>query len=510
MIITDPADYGLPYTEWRAGQRLAIRTAVHSKTRHTVIQSPTGSGKSTIAAMIMRLEAGRTITLTATKGLEDQYSGVFPWMFDIRGMGNYVCLAAKDQFKKTFQYRRGDIMCDEGPCKSGRTCTLKENGCTYFDAYRSALASQQLLTNYSYFLAMRRFGRGLGPARTLVLDEAHALPEELMSACRIEIPVGLLDGNPPSTHKGWREWSAQMTHELRPQDEKEDVRQRRTKLLDALAQLGRIDESWAWDVVSDTVVFEPTIPRLLFPALADDATCDALVYLSATITPATLKLLDIRPQDVTFQVMSSRFPVKRRPIYLVDTVRVDHKMSGDGVQFWINRLDKIIGNRLDRKGIIHTVSYGRMWDILKASKHRGIMIAPRSASELAATVERFRRMRAPAILISPSVMTGWDFPYTDCEYQILVKVPFPDTRSNIAKARIAATEGYREHLTMQSIVQAAGRGMRADDDQCETFIIDNHAKWFLPVARDRGLSPLWFSEAIVHVKAPPPPPTPLT
>lgn len=505
-----PHDLGLPYPDWRPGQRLAIRSALHSKTRHTVIQAPTGSGKSTVAAALMRMDERRAITLTATKGLEDQYSGIFDFMFDVRGMGNYECLAAKDEFRKTFQYRKGPIMCDDGPCRSGRSCTRKDNGCLYFDAYRGALASPSVLTNYKYYLSVRRFGRGLGSVQRLICDEAHALPEELMSACRIEIPVGMLDTQAPQTWREWTQWAAGMLHELRPQDENEDTRHRRTKLVDALTQLTRIDETWAWDVYESTIVFEPTIPRLLFPALADEATCQALVYLSATITPATLKLLDIDPQTVTFVEMASRFPVKRRPVYIVDTVRVDHKISDDGRRFWLNRIDKIIGQRLDRKGIIHTVSYSRAKEILTGSKHASMMMAPRSAFELPGVIERFRSMRPPAILLSPSVMTGFDFPYTDCEYQILVKLPFPDTRSSIARARIAATPNYREHLTAQALVQAAGRGMRAIDDQCETFVIDNHAHWYLPRARELGLMPLWFSEAVTRTKAVPAPPPRLT
>ena len=505
-----PRELGLPFDDWRPGQRLAIRSALHSKTRHTVIAAPTGSGKSTIAGALMRLDQRRTVALTATRGLEDQYGRVFDFMTDIRGMGNYECLAARDTFQKLFFHRRPPIMCDDGPCRSGRKCDLKDNGCEYFDAYRAALASPSVVTNYKYFLSVRRFGRGLGAAQRLILDEAHALPEELMSACRIEIPIGMLDTSPPRSWQQWRQWAAKMVNELNPPDEHEDVRHRRTKLIDALNQLTRIDETWAWDVYDAAVVFEPTIPRLLFPVLADDAMCHAITYLSATITPATLKLLDISPDLVTFVDMRSRFPVDRRPVYLVDTARIDHKMTDIHRSFWLSRIDKIISQRQDRKGIIHTVSYARMKEILAGSKFAGIMLAPRSAAELGPTVERFRTMRAPTILISPSVMTGWDFPYTDCEYQILAKMPFPDTRSAIAKARIAATEGYRDHLTMQAVVQAAGRGMRAEDDQCETFIVDNHANWFLPRARELGLSPLWFAEAERRVKAPPAPPSPLT
>jgi Rad3-related DNA helicase len=113
------------------------------------------------------------------------------------------------------------------------------------------------------------------------------------------------------------------------------------------------------------------------------------------------------------------------------------------------------------------------------------------------------------ILLSPSVVTGWDFPYRDCEYQILAKVPFPDTRSSIMKARIEATEHYREHLTATAIEQMAGRVMRADDDQGETFIVDGHMRWFIRRANELGLFSESFNEAIQWVDEPPPPPAPL-
>jgi ATP-dependent DNA helicase DinG len=234
-----------------------------------------------------------------------------------------------------------------------------------------------------------------------------------------------------------------------------------------------------------------------------------LVLLSATITPATLSLLGIPASDVTFMAMKSRFDARRRPVYVVDTVRVDHKMKDIHFDYWISRMDAIIRNRLDRKGIIHSVSYDRAKLILKRSKHSGIMVAPAGAHELAVAVERFRRMKPPAILLSPSVTTGWDFPYTDCEYQIVAKLPFPDTRSSIMRARIAATEHYREHLTMQVIEQEVGRGMRAEDDQCETFIIDNHARWFIPAAAKIGLVSDALLDAIHYVKGVPAPPSPL-
>lgn len=510
-----PRELGLPFDDWRPGQRLAIRTALYAKTPHTVIQSPTGSGKSTIAIALCAMTEGRTATLTATKGLEDQYAQVCDFLYDVRGQSNYECLAAKNELRRFFTFFRqhGHAPgCDMGPCHSGIPCTLKESGCLYYDRYRGALASQHPLTNYSYWISMRRFSKGLGPCERLNLDEAHALPEELMSNCRIEIRPGLVEGNPPKSLKGWKRWAAAKLDALAPAaGDPDDLRVRRRHLTEALTQIASMDETWAWDIQYDgSVVFEPTVPRLLLPLLYDKATAPKIVYLSATITRSTLRLLDIPDDQVTFQIMKSRFPVERRPVYLVESCRVDHKMGDIDKAYWLSRIDKIIKHRRDRKGIIHSVSYLRAQDILAASKYRGIMIAPRRASELAAAVATFRTAKAPVILLSPSIATGWNFPYREAEYQILAKMPFPDTRSHIVKARIEATEGYRDHLTATTVEQTAGRIVRAEDDQGETFIVDDHARWFIPRARDLEMLSTSFLDAVQYVSTPPPPPSPLT
>src|SRR5258707_8109244 len=81
------------------------------------------------------------------------------------------------------------------------------------------------------------------------------------------------------------------------------------------------------------------------------------------------------------------------------------------------------------------------------------------------------------VLVSPSVMTGWDFPDSQCRFQILAKLPFPDTRSKITQARQALDKDYGPYLMMQNLVQAVGRGMRSKTDWCETLIVDDNCAW---------------------------------
>lgn len=119
-------------------------------------------------------------------------------------------------------------------------------------------------------------------------------------------------------------------------------------------------------------------------------------------------------------------------------------------------------------------------------------------------VERFKESQEAKVLVSPSVVTGFDFPHEACRFQILGKLPFPDGRSEVMQARQKIDPGYGQYLTAQAIVQACGRGMRAPDDWVETYIIDNHWEWFL--SRNRGMLQNWFLQACKKVTLIPPDP----
>lgn len=106
-------------------------------------------------------------------------------------------------------------------------------------------------------------------------------------------------------------------------------------------------------------------------------------------------------------------------------------------------------------------------------------------------------------MVSPSLETGYDFPYRECEFQIVAKVPFLDTRSEVMKARVAQDRQYSNYTTALRLVQMVGRGMRAEDDFCETFVVDDNIQWFMQAAR--AFLPRWFSAAYRRVTAPPPP-----
>lgn len=162
----------------------------------------------------------------------------------------------------------------------------------------------------------------------------------------------------------------------------------------------------------------------------------------------------------------------------------------------MNKIDSILATRLDRKVIIHAVSYDRARFIVANSRYGKDMIL-HGTTDMAHQINRFRMKKAPAILVSPSVREGYDFPYDECEVQIIAKVPFVNMTSEVVKARRKHDKRYTDYLAVMALVQSAGRGMRAVDDMCETFIVDASVGWL--IARNRELMPKWFRMAIKRV-----------
>jgi Rad3-related DNA helicase len=364
---------------------------------------------------------------------------------------------------------------------------------------------------------------GVGPASILICDEAHSLVQEVCSAIEVRLNhyhnnhlYNIFQSFPPygKPIAHWRTWAKFLLPKVQShlKSVKESNNHKGLVMVDALAfsieRLANVPESWILDESNkDETLISPLWPtdhthKYLFRDVPK------ILLVSATVVPKTLQLLGVKEEESLFLSQDHTFDPSRCPVYLFGPCRVDHKMGEGQWQEVIGRMDMLIDQRQDRKGLIHTVSYQRQKDILRDSRNRSIMIAPRNAGELKGAIEEFRLCRAPAILISPAITTGYDFSYTDAEFQIIIKVPFIDARSPVMKARHEADPEYLSYLTAQTLVQETGRIMRAVDDRAETVILDAHANWFLK--RNRDLFPPWFLRQVRYANELPVPPPPLS
>lgn len=528
-----PATFGLPdkFTDWRPGQFEAVTAGIDSKMSHVAHAAATGSGKSLYYIAHALMMGMRTCVLTSTKALQNQLVKDFGacGLLDIRGQGNYRChelWPGGNHFNKERPAMHRN--CDWGPCHTGYMCDMKptnrdpfQGGCDYYDKLGQAKNARLIVTNYSYWFAIHKAG-GMGKFDLLVCDEAHNSPDELCSFLAIKLKdedvVGLLGEKFPSSDKlsHWQTWAGKASNkahdlcaDLKAASSGDGNRRDARKLQYLEAQLTSLLQTqgdWVMERHKRDVTWDPVWPAPYASSLFRGI--KKILLISATVRPKTCELLGVDKADLDFFEYPSSFPVERRPtihIYNPNGIpmRINHRADEALLQAWVRRIDHILDRRKDRKGIIHTVSYARRNYLVQNSRHADYFIThdPKNTAEM---VEVFKKSSPPAILVSPSVSTGYDFPYEECEYSIIIKVPFPDTRSAVMKARQAMDKDYTMYIAMQELVQMAGRGMRAADDRHEVLICDDQADWFLQ--KYRHFAPEWFMDSYRRVRNVPNPP----
>jgi ATP-dependent DNA helicase DinG len=526
-----PRDLGLPqkFVSWRHNQEEAINEFLDAKTDFIAQCMPTGSGKSLTYVSDAVLSDKSTVILTSTKALQTQLLDDFSeiGMVEIKGKNSYRCVEDK--------YGRG---CDYGDCNFGLSCDkASSHRCLYYNALNDAVQSKLVVTNYAYWLTMNRFSKGgiKGDVDLLVLDEAHHAENHLANIYSFHIRPKEVDSlllmPMPSTLSTLTKWSdeAYARADRLYEQEKFNFQQRQVGDKDFLRKIKSLkdkvetlrkhvnDPDWLVEM-QDGIKFCPIWPkRYARNTLFSNAS--KVLMTSATVRPKTVEMLGLAPvlgkgdamaraevlmaqvgpvgrtkesePECTFSDYPSIFDADRRLVIHIPTVRVNKSTTKEQYEVWMKRIDQIITPRLHQKGIIHTVSYERRNMVLEKSEYAEYMITHTTDSVVTA-VAKFKKAEPPAILVSPSVTTGFDFPYDQARWQILGKLPFPDTRDRLTKARMDRDPEYGAYVAMQSLVQASGRGTRAPNDSCVSFLIDDSAFWFMK--RFVRFAPRWFMD----------------
>jgi Rad3-related DNA helicase len=158
-------------------------------------------------------------------------------------------------------------------------------------------------------------------------------------------------------------------------------------------------------------------------------------------------------------------------------------------------VDGLIDAYEGQKGIVHTANYRIAQHILRHSSNRDILIGHRPDNRMVA-IRHFKSRKGSAVIVSPSLVRGEDFPGFHCRWQAIVKAPYPNIMDPQVKARMDMEPAWLDRVTMRSIIQAYGRGMRSEDDSCDTHGYDaNIGKLFW---RARSIVPGYVRSAIVQ------------
>lgn len=521
-----PTEFGLPakFDSWRKFQGQAVLDALSSDKRFIAMCLPCGVGKSGAGIVLANIDNLRMVYLTSSKALQGQLMADFEstGLVSVQGQANYDCI---DPDSNDIPYT-----CQDCPCHHGLASLYPYHNCGYRKAVELAKNSRLVVTNYAFWISQQKYGEGIGKVDLLVLDEAHSTDSEINNQLTVElIQNDLLETlgrglpDPSFDYSQWAEWGEwtkksleDTVKELTSEAERlqknyhkipQDLQERLVKhkrLLKNVANLSEIKEyEWVIEHFGEGVRFSPINPAR-FTEHYLFAGVPKILLMSATIRKKTLSLLGIPKDKLDFFDYESPFPVERRPIYIVPSIRVNHRITDSGLRIWVSKIDQIIRKWMYwGKGIIHCVSYDRMRYLLAHSEFSQYMMYHDSRTTRD-VVAKFKRANAPAVLVSPSVSTGYDFPANEGRWQIIAKVPYPDSRSAVIQAKRELDRDYETYTAIQTLSQMSGRIHRAEDDFSYTAITDDSIKYLL--YRYKAQFPKWFLDAVQYVDAIPDPP----
>lgn len=496
-----PSAFGFDPTafpQWRPHQWDLLSQILSHPARHHLLIAPTGFGKSLLYVAAALLTEGRTVVLTSTKALQDQLEKDFAasvGLFDVRGKSAYPCTLPKVIPDMAHLVRHGTTAAT-APCSWGYPCPLRDaSGCPYYDRVRQARDGTLVATNYDFWLYNPDFPR----VDLLVMDEAHQAPQELADWLSMSISRDArryFNNHLPDTEEvaDWIEWGKWVTETVAVKLEKY-----KTNPPADLVALGRSlskfplleKGEWVVEHLSDgSVALDCIDPSLFGGALWGRS--DRTLMVSATANSMTARALGV--DDCHIWEARSAFPVERRKVWAIQgAVQVNYRMEEGQRRMWVSLIDRLLEQRPDRKGIIHTTSFERARYLSTYSRFSSRLLLNESKTTRD-VVTHFKDSKSPLVLVSPSVTTGYDFPYESCEFQIIGKIPFPDMRGKANKVKAGRNRDWAGYQAAQVLVQSSGRGMRAEDDRCETLIADGSFSWWWKA--NKKFTPRWWQEAV--------------
>lgn len=504
-----PSDFGLPFDEWRPGQKEMVTKALCTPPgRLLVIEAPTGLGKSAITGAAAN--CGGAIGMVATRELQQQYANSFPNLTIVWGQEHYACVLESrvKQWRSEYGVEPTRADCPYSPASD---CPAFLS-CPYERAKRVAHDSSRLVMNYAYAYWTNWWRDLQAP---LFLDEAHSIPQALSSLSEVSIPLAtvqryrlpplpLVGGSSRLAFSEALSWVHKAKGVLQAYVKSETDERNALRAKRLLASLEHLEEQLStaapetWHIESGmglgrfsakpAVLHEEAFRRIAPAHLP-------CTLMSATIGNAEVLLTELGLHGVDFDFCSFPhvFPESNRPVFFyTNSPCLSKRATEKEYRAQADIIVRILRTHAGQRGIIHTYSWqhARLLASMLSKEFPERVYLP--TGDRVQAVAEFLARGTDTVAISPSWSQGLDLRDDFARFSIIAKIPFPYLGDPVVelKLRHLGRKWYDWQAALH-IVQAAGRIVRHENDWGITYIVDGH--W----PRVARMAPAWFKVTAV-------------
>lgn len=478
-----------------------------------------------------------------TKGLQDQYVHDFQDMVNFKGRKNYGCSAPT----ATAQTHYGNASCQQ--ILRDRDCQRWR--CPYVQAKNKWLIAPLRVSNshLKISLDLEVFG-GDHRHDLLIMDECHRLPDVLVDIFEMNINlknmialqakglprggeiVDLINKLYAAIGDNLKEGKIiAVTDEIK--EAADDLRTVSSSIIetltdklrestlsdiqeqfidDLLTRLSSISTNAAalaqhqiQDIIVQSVVFEEhqMMEITLKPILASDVYAPALgwkadyrIFMSATVCGPEKYAETMGIGKFYYIEIDNPIPRDSRIVNYIPVGKMSGKFIDATKPHMLEAIDELIEAHIDENGLIHTASYKLAEYIKTWSKYSDRIIIGKDRKKTMAWLEHGADPdNKPVVVVSPSMVEGYDLKGDLCRFNIIAKVPFGSLGDPLIKYRADRDFGMYNRETILHVVQASGRGTRGVSDFSVNYILDESFDTLL--SRGKKFMPSWFLDAIV-------------
>lgn len=473
------------YPKFRKHQEETITKVVEAFDDHECVMlcAPTGIGKSAIADSVASIFSS-AYYVVGVKMLQDQLKNEFPDYADIRGRANYDCQVSEGK------------ACDDGMCVHDRKYRCSEV-CPYRMARDRAVESHMCLTNIFYFYL--EGGHVFENRSLLIVDEAHALSEQLIGFAKVTISPRTVFGS-YNTVKDMSVPKMLAHLEIR----KNTLEHQRFKPKDELRRYNKLKSvvSKLQSMPDEFVVTKLAHARILTPLYSKkQATnvferADKVLLMSATLnrnlSATELGLKEYFGSKRSFFIdVPSVFPAINRPLFCLPIANFKKvNQTDENIEKMRVAVKMIADKHENERGLVFLPGY-RYMDMLKNISDRFMFHTGDDRNEV---LQEWLECGGNKILAGVKFEEGLDLKDDIARFGILMKAPFPDSREARVKARLYRQQWHWFNmLAAMTLSQAYGRFFRSETDWGSVYVLDIRAIELLRAS----YTPKWIREAMI-------------